>query len=79
MAAAVTFPGRLAKDRHVCNFRGICGVEREFAIIRSPTQQAVSAGAGRGLSGGDHRQSGAAGSRGSCNPLCRVLGRLCVV
>lgn len=38
-------------------------MEREFAIIRSPTQQAVSAGAGRGPSGGDHGRSGAAASR----------------
>ena len=74
--AAVAFPGRLAEDRHVCNFSGICGVGGEFALMRSLAQWVVLRHASHGLSE-DHRQSDTTCSPGSCNPLFHFLDWLC--
>ena len=63
---------RLQFLRTVWDGRGVCSHEV------SSTTGCVCRRAGLGLSG-DHRQVGAARSPGSCNPLCRFLGRLCVV
>lgn len=63
---------RLQFLRTVWDGRGVCSHEV------SNTTGCVCRRAGRGLSG-DHRQLGAARSPGSCNPLCRFLGQLCVV
>ena len=60
--AALAFPGRLAEDRHVCNFSGICGVGGEFALMRSLAQWVVLRHASHGLSE-DHRQSDTACSQ----------------